>query len=67
MTKEQKYRDVIKVLRSLGWQKLRVKGSHEIWQGPGGERFVVPRHRSVSSGVMQKLIKILPPEAHDWR
>lgn len=66
MTKEQKYRDVVKVLSRLGWQKIRVKGSHEMWVSPTGQRFVVPRHRSISSGVMQKLIKVVPEGAHDW-
>lgn len=56
-----------KVLRNCGWEKLRVSGSHEVWQLPNGKRFVVPRHRNISAGIVQKIIKLIPPESHTWK
>lgn len=56
--KEQKSRDVIKYLRSIGWVFLRdAPGSHEIWGLPDGSvKASIPAgHRTISPGVLNKI------------
>lgn len=69
MPKPQKYRDVVKVLRSQGWVLLRQgKGSHEVWGLPDESvKETVPRHSEVSAGVIQQLMKKLPEAPREWR
>ncbi|MWV76040.1 type II toxin-antitoxin system HicA family toxin [Rathayibacter rathayi] len=69
MPKPQKYRDVVKFLRSQGWVLLRQgKGSHELWGLPDESvKEIVPRHSEVSAGVIQQLIKKLPETPREWR
>lgn len=69
MTKPQKYRDVIAVLRSMGWVLLRQgKGSHELWGKPDGSvSAVVPRHGEVSAGVIRQLTQKLGETPQQWR
>lgn len=69
MPKPQKYRDVVKFLRSQGWVFLRQgKGSHELWGLPDESvKESVPHHREVSAGVIQQLAKKLPEIPQEWR
>lgn len=67
MAKPQKYRDVVKFLRSRGWQHVRTKGSHEMWEGPNGEKQSVPRHGEVSAGVVKQIIDQVPNTPANWK
>jgi predicted RNA binding protein YcfA (HicA-like mRNA interferase family) len=58
MAKAQKYKDVVKTLRSKGWVFKRQTGSHELW-GPENSVFSFPlaQHKGeISPGVMRKLL-----------
>ncbi|NQX11792.1 type II toxin-antitoxin system HicA family toxin [Microbacteriaceae bacterium VKM Ac-2855] len=69
MPKPQKYRDVIKHLKSQGWVFIRQsKGSHELWGLPDESvKEIVPHHSEVSAGVIGQLIKKLPHVPQQWR
>lgn len=69
MPRPQKYRDVVRVLRSNGWLLLRQgRGSHEVWGLPDESvRAVVPRHGEVSAGIVGQLMKLLPEVPENWR
>lgn len=69
MPKPQKYRDVVKVLKSQGWVFLRqAKGSHELWGLPDESvKESVPHHPEVSAGVIAQLIKKLPTTPNNWK
>jgi len=68
MPRPQKYRDVVRVLRSQGWVLLRQgKGSHELWGLPDESvKVVLPRHRDVSAGIVGQLSKALPEVPENW-
>jgi predicted RNA binding protein YcfA (HicA-like mRNA interferase family) len=69
MPKPQKYRDVVKILRSQGWILLRQgKGSHELWGKPDESiKESIPKHGEVSAGVIGQLIKKLPTVPSNWK
>lgn len=70
MSKPQKYRDVIKFLKSQGWVFIReAKGSHEIWGNPNDPAsfFSLPKHGEVSAGVIGQLRKKLPTTPDNWK
>ena len=52
----KKYRDVSKALRREGWQKVRVRGSHEVWRHADGREVTVPAggkaNREVPAGTL---------------
>ncbi len=51
-------RDVIKALRKLGFEPVRVKGSHVILKHPDGRLVVVPVHpgEEIGRGLLRKII-----------
>ncbi|MWV49428.1 addiction module toxin, HicA family [Rathayibacter sp. VKM Ac-2803] len=69
MPKPQKYRDVVRVLRSHGWILLRQgKGSHELWGLPDESvKESLVRHGEVSAGVVRQLARKLPEVPREWR
>ncbi|MEO7373726.1 MAG: type II toxin-antitoxin system HicA family toxin [Terrimesophilobacter sp.] len=69
MPRPQKYRDVIKVVKSQGWVFLRGgKGSHELWGLPDESvKESIPHHDEVSAGVVGQLIKKLPNSPKNWQ
>ncbi|MCF4006138.1 type II toxin-antitoxin system HicA family toxin [Corynebacterium uropygiale] len=68
MAKPQKYKTVVKFLRSMGWTLQRQgKGSHEVWAGPDGGRLVIPHHREISAGVVADIIKKVPNTPKNWK
>jgi predicted RNA binding protein YcfA (HicA-like mRNA interferase family) len=62
MAKPEKYKNVIKLLRSKNWELKRQNGgSHELW-GPKNSLYTFPlvQHKGeISPGVMRKLIVAL--------
>ncbi|TFB89383.1 type II toxin-antitoxin system HicA family toxin [Cryobacterium sp. TMT1-3] len=69
MPRAQKYRDVVRFLRSQGWVLLRQgKGSHELWGLPDESvKESIPAHGDVSAGVVGQLMKKLPAFPPSWR
>ncbi|WP_423265260.1 type II toxin-antitoxin system HicA family toxin [Frondihabitans sp. 4ASC-45] len=69
MPKPQKYRDVVKFLKTQGWVFLRQgKGSHEMWGLPDESvKEIIPAYGEVSAGVVGQLIKKLPSNPTNWR
>ena len=52
-------RDLIKRLSKLGFEILRIKGSHHFLQHPDGRRTVVPVHsgETIGPGLLNKILK----------
>lgn len=52
----KKYRDVIRALRDAGWERVRTRGSHEVWRHPDGREVTVPgggkSNREVPTGTL---------------
>ena len=69
MPKPQKYRDVIKFVKTQGWVFLRQgKGSHEMWGLPDESvKESKPAHGEVTAGIIGQLIKKLPNSPQNWR
>jgi len=68
MVKEVKQRIVEKFLASKGWQLVRTKGGHNVWRSPDGkESLAIPRHGTVTAGVVAQVIKKLPDTPANWR
>ncbi|PFG30626.1 type II toxin-antitoxin system HicA family toxin [Paramicrobacterium agarici] len=68
MVRAVKYREVRKFLEESGWVQIRTTGSHTHWQGPDGNgRLSVPRHRTVSPGVIRQIITVIPEYPKSWR
>lgn len=53
------YKDLIRVLRSLGYLEHRQKGSHLIMKNPDGWRAVVPIHpgRDIPAGTLKAILR----------
>lgn len=61
MTKEEETRKVVKALRDAGFVPAeKFVGSHRKWYGPNGEIVPLPEgHKTISPGVMRKVLKAL--------
>jgi predicted RNA binding protein YcfA (HicA-like mRNA interferase family) len=46
-------------LKQHGCSLLREGANHEVWQGPGGERSTVPRHREIPPTTAREICKQL--------
>lgn len=53
-----KSREIIKILRKLGFQKVRQKGSHAFFSHPDGRTTVVPIHqgRQIGKGLLRSIL-----------
>ena len=69
MTKSQKYRDVARFLRSIGWAIDRTRGSHEVWKAPDGSGSVsvVAHGGEVSPGIIRDIINKVPGTPGEWK
>lgn len=68
MVKETRYREVATQLKKLGWALKSTKGSHEKWVSLSGETLIVPKHTTISPGVMRQVIKKLGDKApKQWK
>jgi predicted RNA binding protein YcfA (HicA-like mRNA interferase family) len=52
-------REVIKILRKLGFEVSRVRGSHHILRHPDGRATTVPVHRGevIGPGLLSKILR----------
>lgn len=62
-----KSREIIKILRKLGFKKVRQKGSHAFFSHPDGRTTVVPIHKGkqIGRGLVRSIIhdiKMSPEE-----
>lgn len=61
-----KARDVMRVLRKIGFYKVRQKGAHVFFQHPDGRTTLVPRHNGedIGRGLLRQILREikLPPE-----
>ncbi|WP_162238999.1 MULTISPECIES: type II toxin-antitoxin system HicA family toxin [unclassified Rathayibacter] len=68
MVKEVKQREVERFLEASGWRLLREKGPHNVWGSPDGTQVIaIPRHGTVSPGVVTQIIKAQPGSPASWR
>jgi predicted RNA binding protein YcfA (HicA-like mRNA interferase family) len=53
-----KTRDLIKVLKKLGFERRRQSGSHIFFSHPDGRTTVVPRHngKDISRGLLSEIL-----------
>ncbi|MGC9367853.1 MAG: type II toxin-antitoxin system HicA family toxin [bacterium] len=51
-------KDIIKLFKKAGWNKLRQKGSHVI-MGKGNKRISIPLHNELNKGLEHRLRKVL--------
>lgn len=55
----KKYRDVRRALRDNGFEHLRTKGSHEVWEHPDGRRVVLAGagkdNRDIPAGTLKAI------------
>jgi predicted RNA binding protein YcfA (HicA-like mRNA interferase family) len=58
--KKIRYRDLARLLRRLGVEKVRTVGSHEVWK-IGTCQTVVPHHSVVAAGTLRKIQEQLAP------
>jgi len=50
-------RDVIRVLRAAGFERVRVKGSHAIYRDGDGRVVVVPEHGTIKRGTLASILR----------
>lgn len=52
-------REFFKILRKLGFEKIRQEGSHVFFRHPDGRTTVVPNHpgEKIDRGLLNKIIK----------
>jgi predicted RNA binding protein YcfA (HicA-like mRNA interferase family) len=68
MTKEVKQGEVERFLRRAGWRLVRVRGGHNVWSSADGQlTLAIPRHGTVSPGVVRQIITVVPSAPESWR
>ncbi|MDD1478513.1 type II toxin-antitoxin system HicA family toxin [Arthrobacter sp. H16F315] len=66
--KEIKRKDAEAELIKAGWRIIRQSGKHDVWASPDGAVTVaVPRHRTISPGVVRQIAKTLPTTPSGWQ
>ncbi len=50
-------REVIRALRSAGFERVRVKGSHAIYRDADGRVVVVPEHGTIKRGTLASILR----------
>lgn len=66
--KEIKKKDAEAELIKAGWSIIRQSGKHDVWASPDGAMTVaVPRHRTISAGVVRQIAKALPSQPRGWQ
>jgi predicted RNA binding protein YcfA (HicA-like mRNA interferase family) len=65
--KDAKRADVERFLTHQGWEHVRTKGSHGIWQKPESKPLSIPRHGKVSPGVLRQVEKQVGFVPKEWK
>jgi predicted RNA binding protein YcfA (HicA-like mRNA interferase family) len=50
-------RDVVRALRAVGFERVRVKGSHAIYRDGDGRVVVVPEHGTIKRGTLASILR----------
>ncbi|HUZ55186.1 MAG TPA: type II toxin-antitoxin system HicA family toxin [Streptosporangiaceae bacterium] len=50
-------RDVARVLRAVGFERVRVKGSHALYRDGDGRVVVVPEHGTIKRGTLASILR----------
>lgn len=50
-------RDVARALRAVGFERVRVKGSHAVYRDGDGRVVVVPEHGTVKRGTLASILR----------
>lgn len=67
MVKEVKQREVERFLEASGWKLARTTGGHNVWKSPdGSQTLAIPRHGTVTKGVVRQVIKAQPGAPESW-
>ncbi|MGH3679773.1 MAG: type II toxin-antitoxin system HicA family toxin [Natronosporangium sp.] len=51
------FRKVIQALSRAGFEKVRTKGSHEVFRDAAGRVVVVPKHHVVKRGTLASILR----------
>jgi predicted RNA binding protein YcfA (HicA-like mRNA interferase family) len=66
--KEIKTKQAERELSKAGFAVIRTSGGHTVWASPDGKQTIaVPRHRTLSPGVVRQIAKLLPAVPPEWR
>lgn len=61
-------REVERALAAAGWTLARTKGGHNVWTKPGERPMPIPRHGTVTAGVVRNVARALGDDApKGWR
>lgn len=63
-----KARDVMRVLKQLGFLRVRQRGSHIFWSHPDGRTTLVPRHdgEDIGRGLLHQIIREIKISPDDF-
>jgi predicted RNA binding protein YcfA (HicA-like mRNA interferase family) len=63
-----KPRDLVRILRGLGFELVRQKGSHTFWRHTDSRSTVVPVHggEEISRGLLRKILQDIGVEPEDF-
>jgi predicted RNA binding protein YcfA (HicA-like mRNA interferase family) len=50
-------REVERVLKSLGFEHVRTKGSHAVWRHQDGRTVILPLHGTVKRGTLASIVR----------
>lgn len=66
--KEIKTKQAEQELSKAGFTVIRTGGRHTVWASADGTQTVaIPRHRTLSPGVVRQVAKLLPSIPPSWR
>lgn len=59
---------LIKILKKLGFEEIRQKGSHKFFRNPEGKTTVIPFHKgeNISKGLLLKILKDIDISREDF-
>jgi predicted RNA binding protein YcfA (HicA-like mRNA interferase family) len=63
-----KARELLRILRSLGFEQVRQRGSHTFWKHPDGRTTVVPVHAGepIGRGLLRKILNDVEIEPEEF-
>jgi|HubBroStandDraft_1064217.scaffolds.fasta_scaffold07419_8 predicted RNA binding protein YcfA (HicA-like mRNA interferase family) len=50
-------RDVVRALKAVGFERVRVKGSHAVYRDADGRVVIVPEHKTVKRGTLASILR----------
>lgn len=65
--KDAKRSEVERYLREQGYTVASDKGDHTKWSKPGARSVPLPRHKTISAGVLRSIEKIIGQVPEEWK